>query len=75
MREYIVKRTVKDKDNINQVLMEKIVDFWNFYIDMSRSPGVIYYKNEQEDMARFIHGIQGILAIRELKSKNDKLFK
>ena len=61
------------EDNSNQILMDKIVDFWNYYIDKGCSQEG--FNKEQEEMARYIHRIQGILAIRELKKNGDKLFK
>lgn len=59
-------------DKSNKILMDKIVDFWNYYVDKGQSQEG--FNKEQEEMARHIHGIQGILAIRELKRKKDKLF-
>jgi hypothetical protein len=61
------------ENNVNQILMDKIVDFWNYYVDKCGS--TVETINERIEMARYIHSIQGILAIRELKSNGHKLFK
>jgi hypothetical protein len=61
-------------DNINFILMDKIVNFWNYYI-VNCGP-TVGATNEQEEISRYVHGIQGILAIREFKSnKDNKLLK
>ena len=63
---------INNKINTNELLMEKIIDFWNFYKD---TLDIAVLPKEEEYIAERIHDIQAILCTKELMNVKPEFFK
>jgi hypothetical protein len=53
-----------------KLVMDKLVDFWNAFVQLSESPKV----NDQIQVMDAVHAIQGVLAMRVARRANPEIW-